>query len=303
MKKSQQPALFIWVLILLVWGLFSACSLQNNALPNLPPDNAQASSNPISEKDQFLACLPQIRALKGSNGGRIIMETDYHCNRPEEIESVQYYLSSLNGGINSIRSHILTAPYKVDLKWENGLFYFSETRLKSGAILRSKNNILNPYDISYNTFSPAFSTFNLQCLPKVFVKDENSDSFSLIFSTLCIQESEIDYLFYTIASVANTDKILNRDSKINENDPDLFTQFAYQKLDTPPFEKKFFKCSGYSGESWYISPQVRLKSGEYLTANTVKIDFPKSKDCPPPAVEQSEGPVQSPSQTLSGVKL
>lgn len=210
------------------------------------------------------------------------METHHPCNRPEEIESVQYYSSSLSGGSNSIRSHIFIHPFKVNLKWVNGLFYFSETRLKSGVILRSKNNILNPYAISYSTFSPAFNQINFQCLPKVRLKEENPDSFTLVFSAACLQENEIDYLFYTIVAVAIVDKIMNKNLEINENSLDLFTQHSYWRLDLPPFEKNFLKCSEYSGESWYITPQVRLKSGEYLTASPVKIDFPKREGCPPP---------------------
>ena len=284
MKKSQQPALFIWVLILLVWGLFSACSLQNNALPNLPPDNAQANSSPLSEKDQFLACLPQIRALTGSYTGPIPMETHHPCHQPEEIESVQYYFSPLKGSGNTIRSKVTTPPYKANNTWINGGYYFSETHLKSGAILRSKNNILNPYDDDLNEqkFSPIFKQMNYQCLPKVEVKNDNQDSFSLSLSLPCVPEDQISYVYYSIAYAFLVD-ITNKISEFNDEKSDnVFGRIGYAKIDLPPFQKTFLKCTDYSGYTWYISPQIKLKSGEYLTTAPIKIDFPKREGCPPP---------------------
>lgn len=270
--------------MLLVWGHLTACIFQNNALPNHPVGQAQASSSPLSEKDQFLACLPQIKALKGSYTGPIPMEMYHPCHQPQEIESVQYFFSALGGSGQTIRSKVTTPPYKANNTWINGGYYFSETHLKSGAILRSKNNILNPYDDDLNKqdFSPIFKQMNYQCLPKVEVKNDNQDSFSLSLSLPCIPEDQISYIYYSRAYAFLADKT-NKITEFNDEKSDiLFGRIGYAKIDLPPFQKTFLKCTDYSGYTWYISSQIKLKSGEYLTAAPVKIDFPKREGCPPP---------------------
>ncbi|MBT9544374.1 MAG: hypothetical protein IV090_03215 [Candidatus Sericytochromatia bacterium] len=282
MKKSQQPALFIWVLILLVWGLFSACSLQNNALPNLPPDNAQANSSPLSETDQFLACLPEIYALAGSDEDSVILETYHPCSEPKEIKSVDYYTSFLDRGGHVLRSRSLTAPYKKKHKWLNGLYYFSETNLKSGQIIRTKNNIYNPYDINTIQEFKSLNKLNLNCLPQLNIKNINQEDFKLDISSSCISKNEIDYIYYFITSSILADKFINQQIDLQENSFDLVGRSPYSKQENPIIEKSLSKCTEYSGNTWYINPQIKLKSGEYLTAAPIKIDFPKREGCPPP---------------------
>ncbi|MGE3725208.1 MAG: hypothetical protein AB7I41_06630 [Candidatus Sericytochromatia bacterium] len=288
MKKSQQPVLFIWVLILLVWGLFSACSLQNNALPNLPPDNAQASSSPLSEKDQFLACLPEVHTLKGSDVGNITLETHHSCFKPEDIKSVEYFYSNLSGSSGTILAKKSETPFRVRLQWKNGVFLFSETELKSGVRLRSKNIAINPYDFNEQTAAVlSDSKPNLDCLPKVVSTIFNHENnalgyFTLNITSACFRNEDFKYVYYSTSFPESVNEVQKMGDFIQETPPALLGRIPFSKRDAPPFQSQYPFCNEYAGTELLFLAHIRLKSGEYLTTAPIKIDFPKREGCPPP---------------------
>jgi hypothetical protein len=265
----------------------SGCLFQNNALPNRSVNLASSATEEPSQKDNFLSCMPEILTLPGSDAGTIILETSHPCFEPQAIESVDYFLSDLTNQGGSLLSRAITSPYHIRHKWFNGSFYFSETKLKSGEVLRSKNIAINPYDYYTETAKVSFSQPFLNCLPKVLIKNDTETNFNLSVSAPCFMAEDIQYVFYSWAysDYVKTARALSAFKR--EETPHWLVRGGVGKFTQAPFGTTVNKCNEYSGNRLSLTAQIKLKSGEYLTAAPAEVEFPKTEGCPPPPSGQS----------------